>query len=224
MGDPKKPKRPRSLFKEPLEGKTSEFDSWTRQKIPAYLYFARIDAFSEKSRHRWRWSSKRKSIFEWHDCNPHFYGFANLDFIDFLFYYLALDFYQYLDRYNTKSSEMIRLSHITNRSFFFRSINKQSQWITHWLIITQNVAFQFSTLNENVARFARIVECDFFCAFQTPWLIALFLFVMPLCQLYFFCDANLILKLCAIIISMLSFIRLALCLFMSQAWNGMVVL
>ena len=49
------------------------------------------------------------------------------------------------------------------------------------LKITQNVAFEFLpslaflmhfcplTSNVNIARFARIVACDFFCDFQTLW-------------------------------------------------------
>ena len=60
-------------------------------------------------------------------ATPHFYGFADLDFIDFLFLlrfalgscvcHAKVDFYQYLDRQYTTNSE-IRLSPIADRSFF----------------------------------------------------------------------------------------------------------
>ena len=66
---------------------------------------------------------------------------------------------------------------------FLRKFTKKSY--SHCLKITENVSFEFSetchltifgifnellaTYNVNVARFARNIEWDFFCDFQTPW-------------------------------------------------------
>ena len=80
--------------------------------------------------------------------------------------------------------------------------------VAHCLQITQNVAFDFlvfcptkkvcsklttfgifnkrlSTQNVNVARFARTVECDFFCNFQTLWMKAIYVASRARCKVRF---------------------------------------
>ena len=91
----------------------------------------------------------------------------------------------------------------------FKRKRKESGYkVAHCLQITQNVAFDFlvfcptkkvcsnlttfgifnkrlSTQNVNVARFARTVECDFFCDFQTLWMKAIYVASRARCKVRF---------------------------------------